>query len=89
MLDIAYIDTPFGQFELKGSSLGLQSAKKVDKSRPASKEIPPSLQAAAQQLQEYFKGERQSFDLDLDWDSEGTNSQVSFKWVSLLWSGTK
>ena len=69
MLAVAHIDTSFGWFELKGSELGLQSVRKVDPAMPATDPIPEVLVEAAQQLQEYFRRERTSFDLTLDWGS--------------------
>lgn len=67
MLAVAYIDTPFGCFELKGSELGLQRVRKVDPPRTSTPDIPEVLAEATAQLQEYFRRERTQFDLKIDW----------------------
>ena len=67
MLGRTYIDTPIGQFELTGTSQGIQSFKRFSgKARP-SEELPEVLQSAVKQLTEYFAGQREEFDLKLDW----------------------
>lgn len=67
MLALAYMDTPFGCFELKGSELGLQRVRKVDPPHPPSPDIPEVLVGPVQQLGQYFRRERTAFDLKLDW----------------------
>lgn len=69
MLATTYVSSPFGCFELKGSELGLQSVQLKDQTPcpETSIEHPAVLQQAAAQLEEYFQGTRQSFDLKMDW----------------------
>jgi methylated-DNA-[protein]-cysteine S-methyltransferase len=68
MLEKTCLQTTFGCFEITGSELGIQSVKLTDdEACKHSLAIPKSLQECARQLQEYFAGERQSFDLQFDW----------------------
>lgn len=80
----AYLNTPIGWMELKGDASGLASALFVDDenicltARQASeenslKELSDSLQKTIKQLTEYFKGDRESFDVTLN--PQGTDFQ--------------
>lgn len=89
MLASAFIDTPFGYFELKGSELGLQSVRRVDSASDEVQEIPSELDAAATQLLEYFHGERQEFELKLDWgDATEFNQSVWRELVKIPYGHT-
>ena len=48
--------------------MGISSVKLVENAPKEEKEIPEDLKACHQQLLEYFDGERETFDLKLDWD---------------------
>jgi methylated-DNA-[protein]-cysteine S-methyltransferase len=77
MLEKAYLASPFGCFELKGSRLGLRSVRLTDKKRCPDLPVPAVLLKAHQQLGEYFRGERQDFDLELDYgDAPGFHRAV-------------
>ncbi len=82
-MDKAHLSTSFGCFELIGTSLGLQSVKLKDGATGMPPEkVPDSLKNAYQQLSEYFAGERQNFDLKIDWSGATKfNQQV---WGELL-----
>lgn len=73
-METAFITTPIGTLELKGSEAGLASVLFIDDaSEKATAVIPKSLIAATTQLNEYFAGNRNSFDLTLA--PEGTDFQ--------------
>ncbi|NJK82553.1 MAG: methylated-DNA--[protein]-cysteine S-methyltransferase [Saprospiraceae bacterium] len=83
MLETAYLDTPIGCLEIKGSRLGIQSIQRIDNAPPES--AAPSLTVmkdSMMQLQAYFEGKCQSFDLLLDW-SEATDFYKSV-WQQML-----
>ena len=82
MLEKTFLNTPFGCFEIKGSSLGISSVKKVDLENCPKEEIPVVLQECAKQLQEYFEGTRETFDLPLDFGSAPPFHQAV--WEELL-----
>jgi methylated-DNA-[protein]-cysteine S-methyltransferase len=81
LLDIAYrtIDTPVGSLLLAATETGLvrvayasEDHDRVleslsDRISPRILQHPARLDAAARELDEYFAGRRQTFDLDLDW----------------------
>jgi methylated-DNA-[protein]-cysteine S-methyltransferase len=67
MLDQTFLQTAFGCFEVVGSESGIQSVKLTDKANCSQAEVPISLRDCIRQLKAYFRGERQSFDLKLDW----------------------
>jgi len=77
----AYISTPLGSTKLEGDENGLSSITVLEMDEPESKIIPEVLVDAAYQLNEYFKGERQNFDLLIN--PEGTEFQKKV-WNSLL-----
>lgn len=82
MLDIAFYQSPFGCFEIKGTANGIQSVKLVQNSRGPSYAPTEVLQQCIEQLDEYFSGERQEFDLQLDWkDATAFNKSV---WKELI-----
>src|SRR5690554_4776926 len=70
----AFIETPIGILELKGTAEGLVSVLFKDEENDSpSKEIPEELQDSAKQLQEYFEGKRTEFNIKLS--PEGTDFQ--------------
>lgn len=70
----AFIETPIGILELKGTAEGLVSVLfKDEENGSPSKEIPEELQDSAKQLQEYFEGKRTEFNIKLS--PEGTDFQ--------------
>lgn len=74
--------SPIGCIEISGSDLGLQSVKVVSKTPCPTGPIPPALKACVVQLNQYFKRERQTFDLQLNLNqSTPFNQQV---WQELL-----
>lgn len=82
MLATSYIDTPIGAFEITGTSLGIQRVKRVEKKGKTSPNLPEPVQQGASQLEQYFTGKLQAFDLKLDWgDATEFNQAV---WKALL-----
>lgn len=82
MLAHNYYESPLGWIEIKGTSTGIQSVKLTKVEKQASPDLPPVLKDCAQQLKEYFAGERRSFELALDWgDATPFNQSV---WRALL-----
>lgn len=77
----AYISTPLGSAKLEGDENGISSVTVLENDEPESKIIPDALMDAAYQLNEYFEGERQNFDLLIN--PEGTEFQKKV-WNSLL-----
>jgi methylated-DNA-[protein]-cysteine S-methyltransferase len=67
MLEKAFLSSPFGCFELKGSRHGLRSVSLTGKQRCPDLPVPAVLLKAYQQLEKYFRGELQVFDLELDY----------------------
>lgn len=74
------IKTPLGTARLEGDENGLQSITISDETESHSSEIPEILQAAAQQLEEYFNGKRKEFNLKLN--PQGTEFQKRV-WLEL------
>jgi methylated-DNA-[protein]-cysteine S-methyltransferase len=70
-----------GGAKREGDENGLSSVTVLEKDEPESKIIPEVLVDAAYQLNEYFEGERQNFDLLIN--PEGTEFQKKV-WISLL-----
>ncbi|MBT8182928.1 MAG: methylated-DNA--[protein]-cysteine S-methyltransferase [Eudoraea sp.] len=70
---IAFISTPLGSAKLEGDENGLNSVTVIEQDEPESKIIPDVLVDAVYQLNEYFEGKRQNFDLLLN--PEGTEFQ--------------
>lgn len=73
-METTWLATDFGVFQLTASPLGLRSVRLTDIEVPANLPIPQNehLNHAVHQLEEYFRGERQEFQLTLDW-SEATD----------------
>jgi methylated-DNA-[protein]-cysteine S-methyltransferase len=63
---IAYVETPIGCIRVSGSEKGIRAVEFCEQSGPAANEIPACLRDACRQLEEYFQGQRQKFDLHLE-----------------------
>lgn len=61
-----YIDSPIGWLKLSSSSNSLVSISFVDVPEKNSSDQPQILRITCIQLEEYFKGERKTFDINLD-----------------------
>ena len=72
-IESARIHTPVGIIEISGSDEGIRSIIFLD-TQSGSTPVPASLQECANQLNEYFAGERQTFSLKLD--PRGTEFQL-------------
>ena len=72
-LEKAYIKSPVGTIEITGSEYGVRSILFIDTDYDVSP-IPDCLLASANQLNEYFTGNRKAFDLKLD--PQGTDFQL-------------
>lgn len=72
-MDICYVETPIGTAEIKGNEAGIKSISVIDNGPTSTDLIPESLQDCARQLQEYFQGERKTFNIQLN--PEGTPFQ--------------
>ncbi|MEZ5040078.1 MAG: methylated-DNA--[protein]-cysteine S-methyltransferase [Saprospiraceae bacterium] len=82
MLAVTHYLSPFGCIEIKGNSLGIQSVKIVSKKPCPTGPIAPALKECVVQLDEYCKGKRTQFDLQLNWgDATDFNQSV---WRELL-----
>lgn len=76
------VDSPLGPLTLLVSERGIRAIHFGDQPGPAgAEESVARTRALASQLREYFRGRRQSFDLELDW--EGTPFQKRV-WSALL-----
>lgn len=82
MLEKAHVNSPFGCFEIIGSELGIRSMRLSEQKICPEAAVPSLLQACVQQLEAYFKGERQEFDLKLDWG--GAPAFHKLVWTELL-----
>lgn len=66
MLEIAYYQSPFGVFEIKGTEAGIQSVQLQPNMEDPKLPVPAVLARCVQQLNEYFHKQRDTFDLKLD-----------------------
>ncbi|MEM6378969.1 MAG: methylated-DNA--[protein]-cysteine S-methyltransferase [Bacteroidota bacterium] len=82
--EICVTSSPFGNWQLWASLNGLTKVKFIDKAESLSTATPhnPHLVEAVRQLQEYFAGTRQTFDLAYDW--EGQSEFYQSVWIELL-----
>ena len=76
----AFLKTPIGYLEITGSELGIRSLYFLQ-FRVKVCRIPSCLKSCAEQLEEYFSGTRQSFDLKLD--MQGSQFQLKV-WNELV-----
>ena len=72
-METAYIQTPLGTAKLEGDENGLSAISVLNREEPTTTVVPEVLEDAVYQLQEYFAGERQVFELELD--PQGTDFQ--------------
>lgn len=77
----AYYSSPIGLVEITGSKDGITSIIFADDDQVAIGEIPEILKNAYNQIDEYFKGKRKSFDFKLS--PEGTEFQKKV-WMELM-----
>lgn len=78
----AHYLSPFGCFRIEGSERGIRKVQLVDKKPCPAGPIAPELKDCVVQLDEYFKGRRQEFELKLDWgDATDFHKAV---WKALL-----
>lgn len=80
-MEVAFFQTPLGLAEIKGDKNGLASISILNEYQEISTPIPDSLKNAVQQLLEYFSGERQTFQLQLN--PQGTPFQKRV-WQALI-----
>lgn len=82
MLEKTTISTSFGVFEITGGESGIRSVSLVDRTVKAARTGSSVLLEAARQLKEYFDGNRQKFELPLDWSGAPEFHQKV--WTELL-----
>lgn len=81
-MSVAYLQTPLGVTYIEGDTDGIREVSILDDSPELLTDtIPPELRQAHQQLGEYFRGERNTFDLQLN--PQGTDFQKRV-WEELL-----
>ncbi|MDX1315350.1 MAG: methylated-DNA--[protein]-cysteine S-methyltransferase [Eudoraea sp.] len=73
-METAYLQTPIGWAKIQGDEEGLKSVSVLDEAPQNSDVVPEILEDAVYQLNEYFEGKRQNFDLRLN--PEGTPFQL-------------
>ncbi|OEH93264.1 methylated-DNA--[protein]-cysteine S-methyltransferase [Bacillus solimangrovi] len=78
---VAYYDSPVGVIEVCTSKKSVLRIEFVDEKKQVNQELPSILTKALDQLDQYFKGERQQFDLPVEF--EGTEFQKKV-WNGLL-----
>ena len=69
----AYYFSPIGWLEVRTCERGVVSVIFKDNKEGTDTSIPPHLKECLKQLDEYFKGKRKEFHLDIDW--QGTDFQ--------------
>ena len=83
------LETPLGYALISGDENGLSSILVTDKKpTEVSKEIPSFLQKAILQLQEYFKGLRTDFDLQMNPDGTDFQKKVWNKLCTIPYGAT-
>jgi len=82
MIQTTYCETDFGCFEIFGSELGISKVRLTEKVPEEMKKESDTLKECAQQLQEYFAGERKVFELKLDWS--GASNFNKSVWEALI-----
>ncbi len=66
LIEKAYIESPFGCFEMKGSRLGVSGLQLTGKASCPDLPVPAVLREAVAQVKAYFRGERKVFQVPLD-----------------------
>lgn len=64
-METAYMSTPLGIAKLEGSEEGLSAVSVLDITETPTVVVPEVLEDAVYQLQEYFEGQRENFNLQL------------------------
>jgi methylated-DNA-[protein]-cysteine S-methyltransferase len=83
MIEIGYYNSPIGIFKITGTANGVQSVTlQIEMTVMPPENMPSFLVTCAEQLAEYFAGNRSEFDLKLDFSS-GTAFNQSV-WNALL-----
>ncbi|MBA6313717.1 methylated-DNA--[protein]-cysteine S-methyltransferase [Cellulophaga baltica] len=72
-METAYIKTPLGIAKLVGDEKGISEFIVLNADEPLTDVIPEALEDAVYQVNEYFEGKREDFNLDLN--PEGTDFQ--------------
>ncbi|AIY12764.1 methylated-DNA--[protein]-cysteine S-methyltransferase [Cellulophaga baltica] len=72
-METAYIKTPLGIAKLVGDEKGISEFIVLNANEPLTDVIPEALEDAVYQVNEYFDGKRENFNLDLN--PEGTDFQ--------------
>ena len=80
-METAYLEGPLGIIGIEGSEKGIARVSFTELKEKPHEFVPESLAMCHQQLAEYFKGERKTFELELD--LAGTEFQVKV-WLELL-----
>ncbi|MFS4492871.1 methylated-DNA--[protein]-cysteine S-methyltransferase [Maribacter sp. 2308TA10-17] len=80
-METAYISTPLGIAKLEGDTDGLSAISVLDTEETLTDVIPEVLEDAVYQLNEYFEGQRENFNLQLK--PQGTPFQQGV-WKELL-----
>ncbi len=80
-METAYIQTPIGTAKIVGDNAGIQQIKVLEETSLQEGDIPEELTRCAEQLQEYFKGNRDHFDFLMN--PKGTDFQKKV-WNALL-----
>lgn len=81
-MSVAYLQTPLGVTYIEGDANGIREVSILDDSLGLLTDtIPPELRQAHQQLDEYFRGARNTFDLQVN--PQGTDFQKRV-WEELL-----
>lgn len=78
----AHLQSPFGFFEIIASEKGISNIQRIADLGVTTCPKVELLQTASEQLQEYFEGKRQQFDLSLDWSGQSEFYQQV--WTALL-----
>lgn len=81
MTETAFIQSPLGITKLEGDENGLSAITVLNNEEELTEVIPEVLEDAAYQLNEYFEGDRETFDLDLNPDGTDFQKRV---WDALL-----
>lgn len=80
-METAYIPTPLGIAKIEGDETGLNAITVLDEGEELTTVIPEVLEDAVYQLQEYFDGKRETFNLELNPDGTDFQKRV---WDGLL-----
>lgn len=78
---ITYFDSPIGIIEIKAGDEGITSVLFAEKEKKPTMPVTKILQTATRQIEEYFEGKRELFDLPLE--MKGTELQKEI-WKQLL-----